>query len=797
MLDVNFGAHFKLQDIPRPRPENREGHLWVEALALDRQDQLTINTEIYPPEGVAKPEADDGAVSESELRMVVNELSNWTKRVVKAKTKVAPKSPYIASYILRLHTFHRLCLVNENALTHFVLTWNCDDFVFRELAFAIVSLAAGNFTYGDKHVLGSDETIKDDASKHPLCCCEELAKGKSTALRRFLSDCHAPGKKAGSAPEGAMYWFEGVLVYLCHANAMSKPTEVLVARMKAFAKESLHRTTFQAITISLLSVMLFDIKEAKDQTTFIECTDELPLIPIDPRQLTCIDPRKRPPKRKDWDSQEKTWISLEVKSNGARLYKNPPGDIIQASEARFPGFIALTNFFEAAFSRSPGSAPADIMLPKPTFSFTIPSVYDDTLLEGRVYHPSQKAIHASAHYRSSSRKRGAIVAHPYAPLGGSFDDPVVDSVGHEVLEAGFVLGTFNFRGAGGSKGRTSWTAKPELADYISFIGFFVYYLDDLEMGALHKHDSFKSSSATSLTPIVSPMPLSPKSDGGPIGAMDDRMVLVLGGYSYGSLITVNLPPLEQILNPFHNPEPGVAAAEIRLRATHLSEQANREARQAQRGRSEKRIHDGGLLDASHAFMMGGEESEPGTRRRSRETRRSMDVVRKSFDRSRVKLGLRSESHDTDDDVLQTPGSQTEFGIGELSPPPKPPEPRAYYLLISPLLPPVSSLATMFTVPKIPKFLRASNRLSSLSNQADKEALAVEISDKLTKNPSLVVYGTKDFFTSHRKLEHWTRRLALQSNSLFQYHEIVGAGHFWHEFGVERQMRGFVQQFLRD
>jgi alpha/beta superfamily hydrolase len=37
------------------------------------------------------------------------------------------------------------------------------------------------------------------------------------------------------------------------------------------------------------------------------------------------------------------------------------------------------------------------------------------------------------------------VAHPYAPLGGCFDDPVVDEVGGELLNAGFFLVTFNFR----------------------------------------------------------------------------------------------------------------------------------------------------------------------------------------------------------------------------------------------------------------------------------------------------------------------------------------------------------------
>ena len=34
---------------------------------------------------------------------------------------------------------------------------------------------------------------------------------------------------------------------------------------------------------------------------------------------------------------------------------------------------------------------------------------------------------------------------PYAPLGGCYDDPVVQAVGTEIVKKGFVLGTFNFR----------------------------------------------------------------------------------------------------------------------------------------------------------------------------------------------------------------------------------------------------------------------------------------------------------------------------------------------------------------
>src|SRR5436190_3450724 len=54
-----------------------------------------------------------------------------------------------------------------------------------------------------------------------------------------------------------------------------------------------------------------------------------------------------------------------------------------------------------------------------------------------------------------------------------------------------------FRGAGESDGRTSWTARPELGDYISFYGFMVHYIHGLEPELTRNSAEFDSSNATS------------------------------------------------------------------------------------------------------------------------------------------------------------------------------------------------------------------------------------------------------------------------------------------------------------
>jgi hypothetical protein len=84
------------------------------------------------------------------------------------------------------------------------------------------------------------------------------------------------------------------------------------------------------------------------------------------------------------------------------------------------------------------------MLPPPTLSFTIPSIHDNLVLQCRVYHPACLAP-TTVTQAAEWRKRSAIVAHPYAPLGGCYDDPVVDKIASTILKEGFVVGTFNFR----------------------------------------------------------------------------------------------------------------------------------------------------------------------------------------------------------------------------------------------------------------------------------------------------------------------------------------------------------------
>lgn len=81
-------------------------------------------------------------------------------------------------------------------------------------------------------------------------------------------------------------------------------------------------------------------------------------------------------------------------------------------------------------------------LPEPTLTFTLPSLHDGTTLDCRVYHPFSLSISPRA---PPWQRHAAIVAHPYAPLGGSWDDHTVGVVASTLLRLGYLVCTFNFR----------------------------------------------------------------------------------------------------------------------------------------------------------------------------------------------------------------------------------------------------------------------------------------------------------------------------------------------------------------
>lgn len=349
------------------------------------------------------------------------------------------------------------------------------------------------------------------------------------------------------------------------------------------------------------------------------------------------------------------------------------------------------------------------------------------------------------------------MAHPYAPMGGSYDDRVVGIVVEEFLGLGFVVGTFNFRGANSSKARTSWSGKPEVDDHTSFAAFFMHYLS-----YLHPFPSADTNFTPDASPISAPIHIHRNP---PI----QTPLLILGGYSYGSLILRHLPPIPSILAPFSTPTPGTAASEILLRAHRLADQSNLSWINAARDHARQ-----SRKTASLGIVMGGEETSPEKRRSSREIRRRSvererdregGGARKSLDLGRRVRSLSHRRSWRHTEPSQTPAEDSHEK--EAGSPIVMPEVR--YLLISPLTPPVSTLVA----PGLGQRFWSRER---------------EVGEVVGKHVALAVFGDQDIFSSVRRTREWVGKMRAQAGSRFEHVEIAGAGHFWHEVGVEEMLR---------
>ena len=268
--------------------------------------------------------------------------------------------------------------------------------------------------------------------------------------------------------------------------------------------------------------------------------------------------------------------------------------------------------------------------------------------------------------------------------------------------------------------------------------------------------------------MLSPIPSAYELSSLPQSTKSSGIKLIIGGYSYGSLITTLLPSTEDILKRFAQVNEGTAEAEIRRRAVSLAAQWNKDAvlyREAQKAQNKMTCEK--VRASGHAMRVavGGEECESNSRRASHEGRRSLDAVRRSMERSRKRL-LRQHSSDESEDTLVVESLM----VIDITPP------QTHYLLISLLQPPISMFVTMF-----------SNVRSGYL--AQREA-------KFLDHPTLVIYGDKDLFASQKRLRRWAESVKLQSNSLFHFHEITGAGHFWREEGVGTQMRGYIKEWTQ-
>ena len=344
---------------------------------------------------------------------------------------------------------------------------------------------------------------------------------------------------------------------------------------------------------------------------------------------------------------------------------------------------------------------------------------------------------------------------------------------------------------------------------VGFVSHYVHFLDPFRpppmstpTSASHGRGLGDDEEATSTIRIRPPTPGLPELSGAA------TPILLLGGYSYGAMITSQLPCFETIAALFDAPECGAPAAEIRLRAQHLAEMQNtvlasaREAAVDHLRPTSPRKYVG--------LRVGGDEEG----RKSRESWRPLsaefeETIRQGVAElmARTRKGHR-RSHSGSRYATRGPE-----GGPEHAPEPAPTHLlpilgrttyHPAYLLVSPLEGIITNLATMSLPPLLCVPGKVWARLSSKANEAalsdtpeppaHAHSAQGEAEKKLVQNATLAIYGDRDGFVPVRKLRDWASRLEAVPDSKFRAHEVSSANHFWAQGNVASTLREAVRAF---
>lgn len=306
--------------------------------------------------------------------------------------------------------------------------------------------------------------------------------------------------------------------------------------------------------------------------------------------------------------------------------------------------------------------------------------------------------------------------------------------------------------------------------------------------------------------------------------------LLLAGYSFASLVLCRLPAVFTILNRFKSAENGTAATEIFLRARTLATQHRKTiATRLQRGRRpsstspSKPAH---WRNPSHVIL-GGEESDLASsrRRHSRgDSRGSCEAIRElpRTIKSRMhrprsgQFHLRTSSDREQEQQHNTISSEPQKQLHQQQLQQQRQPISIRYLLISPVLIPLSTTLVPPGIPFISATTTATAEGGGTSLETEEKSTAAGVFS--LQYPTLIAFGSSDTFTSSKKLCQWAERLAKDSAAVattttttaatnttattphpvdakVEWTQIDGAGHFWREGGVMRELQGTIREWV--
>ncbi|PYI31458.1 hypothetical protein BP00DRAFT_474996 [Aspergillus indologenus CBS 114.80] len=336
VLTMDNSIHWKLGNIPR------QDELWLRAIVNSiYPHKLTISLDICPEEHMASPALE---LPEPNLNIEYN------FRMVSPRLHLLEARKVFLTFIMA-----SMLVQYRDEIIRFGLEWSPDSFPFRELLFALVSMASSQATF---HSFPTQRCNPRSCEmwacklnhlpKSPGWLDEEWA-GDSAPLLEFGTLSHHPGEPPGASPTETMYWLEDVLVSL----ALVVDGEAITKAVTWGIKQG--RANFQIVVLSLFEAAFAEVSFDNDKEPFVKVSAPINLSPLRAEYCVSTHPRTRP--------ELKPGMKIRHQY-GERIMKTNCTGTRQRLQSQFPGLAALVNFFDAAASRRAASKSAGILPPE-------------------------------------------------------------------------------------------------------------------------------------------------------------------------------------------------------------------------------------------------------------------------------------------------------------------------------------------------------------------------------------------------------------------------------------------------
>ncbi|KAB8206031.1 hypothetical protein BDV34DRAFT_212685 [Aspergillus parasiticus] len=321
VLTMNHSIHWKMGNIPR------QDELWLRTIA----DSIylykpTISLDVCPEEHI-----DSLALELPKPKRKIG----YDFRVVAPRTSIAEARKAFLTRLLA-----STLIQYKEEIIRFGREWSPDSFPFREMAFALVSIASGQAKFHsfpaqqcNPRTCGAWDCKLNHLGKSPGWLDEEWA-GDSAPLLEFGSLSRRPGEPPGASPTETIYWLRDVIFSLTLVIDGKAITEAV-----NWGIEQGH-TNFQIVVLSLFKAAFAEVFFGDDGEPFY-----------------CVSthPRDRPELNPGMKTQRQ-FGELIMNSNCTGT--------VQRLRSQFPGLATLVNFFEVAANRRAASKSAGILPPE-------------------------------------------------------------------------------------------------------------------------------------------------------------------------------------------------------------------------------------------------------------------------------------------------------------------------------------------------------------------------------------------------------------------------------------------------